>query len=120
MCRAMSERLPLLMDGARQLGLDLTQRQIEQFQLYYQVLIDWNSRINLTAITDYEGVQVRHFLDSLTVGTALLDGLAAEGERPLAPADGYSLLDIGTGAGFPGVPLKIVWPGLYLTLADSV
>jgi len=79
------------------------------------MLIDWNSRINLTSITDPEGVRVRHFLDSLTVGAALL----AELGSPEPPA-GFSLLDVGTGAGFPGVPLKIVWPQLKLALADSI
>jgi hypothetical protein len=64
------EVLPLLVMGARSLGFELTSRQVENFQRYYEMLVDWNSRINLTAITDYEGVQVRHFLDSLTVGAA--------------------------------------------------
>jgi 16S rRNA (guanine527-N7)-methyltransferase len=112
-------RLPLLRDGALLLGLDLTQRQIEQFQRYYEVLVDWNSRVNLTAITEYEAVQVRHFLDSLSVGVVLLDILANEGERPQEPPP-LALADIGTGAGFPGVPLKILRPHLRLTLADSI
>lgn len=61
-----------LIQGARQLGLDLTPKQVEQFQLYYEELMNWNKRMNLTAITDYEEVQVKHFLDSLTVmATAL-------------------------------------------------
>lgn len=104
-----------LLEGARTLGFDLTARQIEQFEAYYATLVDWNSRINLTAITDPEGVQVRHFLDSLTVGTALRDEMAAP-----QPKTGFSLIDLGTGAGFPGVPLKIVWPGIRLTLVDSI
>src|SRR5438132_2797117 len=107
--------LPLLAEGASPLGFKFSERQLEQFQLYYQTLVDWNSRVNLTAITDYEGVQVRHFLDSLTVGAALLDELATQDQRPDAPPDGYSLLDVGTGAGFPGVPLKILWPHIHLT-----
>src|ERR671923_453121 len=113
-------RLPLLAEGARRLGFDLSERQLEQFQLYYETLLDWNSRINLTAITDYEGVQVRHFLDSLTVGAALLRDLTAEGWPAREPPEGFALIDIGTGAGFPGVPLKILWPGIRLVLADSV
>ena len=104
-----------LLEGARTLGFDLTARQIEQFEAYYAMLVDWNSRINLTAITDPEGVQVRHFLDSLTVGPALRDEMAAP-----QPKTGFSLIDLGTGAGFPGVPLKIVWPGIRLTLVDSI
>src|SRR3954464_11123713 len=105
---ASGERLPLLVEGARGLGFELTGQQLEQFQLYYELLVDWNSRINLTAITDYEGVQVRHFLDSLTVGSALLEELASkDGNRPTDPPQGFSLIDVGTGAGFPGVPLMI-------------
>src|SRR5262249_26865202 len=109
-----------LREGAARHGFGLTDRQLEQFQLYYEMLVDWNSRINLTAITGYEGVQVRHFLDSLTVGTAMLDEFAAQGERPQSSANGYSLADIGPGAGFPSVPIKVLWPGIRLTLADSV
>src|SRR5438067_1032517 len=112
--------LPLLAEGASRLGFDLSERQLEQFQLYYETLLAWNSRVNLTAITDYEGVQVRHFLDSLTVGAALLRELTAEGRPASEPPEGLSLLDIGTGAGFPGMPLKILWPGIHLSLADSI
>jgi 16S rRNA (guanine527-N7)-methyltransferase len=103
-----------LVEGAGKLGFDLSERQVEQFGLYYETLVDWNSRMNLTAITDLVGVQVRHFLDSLTVGSAIagvLDG---------APPEGLRLMDVGTGAGFPGVPLKIVWPQIRLALTDSV
>jgi 16S rRNA (guanine527-N7)-methyltransferase len=111
---SMSEQLSLLRVGAAHLGFHLTERQLAQFQLYYETLVDWNSRVNLTAITDYEGVQIRHFLDSLTVGVALLDYV----QNP--KSEGFSLLDIGTGAGFPGVPLNILWPHIRLTLVDSV
>src|SRR5688500_3220045 len=104
----MSERLATLVEGARQFGFDLTTQQLSQFQRYSEMLVDWNSRINLTAITDYEAVQVRHFLDSLSVGAVWLDTLAGKGERPSEPPPGASLADIGTGAGFPGVPIKIV------------
>lgn len=117
----MSDLLPLLTEGAQRLGFTLNSRQLEQFQLYYSTLVDWNSRINLTAITDYEGVQVRHFLDSLTVGVALLAELRGAGQSKVdAPPAGYRVIDIGTGAGFPGVPLKILWPHLHLTLNDSI
>ena len=81
-----------LIEGARQLGLDLTPRQVEQFQLYYRELMNWNKRMNLTAITDYEGVQVKHFLDSLTVILAL-DKVQSISSRQSC------LIDIGTGAG---------------------
>lgn len=102
-----------LLQGAKQLGLDLAPRQIEQFQLYYEELISWNRRINLTAITDYEEVQVKHFLDSLTL-VLVLDSVQPAAGRPLR------VLDIGTGAGLPGIPLKILIPSIELVLLESV
>ena len=116
----MSERLSTLAEGALRFGFTLMEHQLDQFQRYYEMLVDWNSRMNLTAITDYEAVQVRHFLDSLSVGAVWLNLLATEGENPQAPPVGTSLADIGTGAGFPGVPLKILWPHIRLTVADSI
>ena len=80
--------MEILTEGARTLRFDLTPRQIEQFEQYYAMLVDWNSRINLTAITDPQGVQVRHFLDSLTVGAAL----RVEMVDP-QPAAGFSRLN---------------------------
>ncbi len=100
-----------LIEGARRLGLQLTVAQVRQFDLYYRELVEWNTRINLTAITDYRAVQVRHFLDSLTVIGVLP---ADESEEP-----GFSLIDIGAGAGFPGVPLKIALPQCRLVLLES-
>jgi len=96
-----------LIDGAKRLGLPLTTEQVASFQIYYEELVRWNRRVNLTALVDYEEVQLKHFLDSLTVALALK-------EMP------SRILDIGTGAGLPGVPLKILYPGIGLTLVDSV
>ncbi len=96
--------------GATELGLKLNAGQLEQFQLFYQELMDWNQRMNLTAITGYEEVQVKHFLDSLTVTLAL---------EPPTGGEDYRVIDVGTGAGFPGVPLKILWPDVKLVLLDS-
>jgi len=96
--------------GATKLGLKLNAGQLEQFQLFYQELLDWNQRMNLTAITGYEEVQVKHFLDSLTVTLAL---------EPPTGGEDYRVIDVGTGAGFPGVPLKILWPDVKLVLLDS-
>jgi len=105
--RANMERLIL---GAKKLGLPLNPRQVEQFHIYYQELITWNERINLTAITDYEEVQIKHFLDSLTVTLALKQPIGGEGLR---------LIDVGAGAGLPGIPLKILLPVIKLTLLEA-
>jgi 16S rRNA (guanine527-N7)-methyltransferase len=99
-----------LIEGASKLGIEFNTRQIKQFELYYQELIEWNKKINLTAITDYSSVQVKHFLDSLTVTLALPQ---EEMERP-----DFDIIDIGTGAGFPGVPLKILVPQPRLVLIE--
>lgn len=98
----------ILHQYARELfNLSLTAEQLALFDQYHQILVDWNTRINLTAITDPEGVMIRHFLDSLSVVKAV--DLKSD----------TRLIDVGTGAGFPGVPLHIVTPGLYTTLSDS-
>ena len=103
-----------LISGARNIGIALSPRQLEQFRVYYRELVEWNLRINLTAIKGYDAVQTRHFLDSLTVSLALSDRVD---QRPWGP---LRLLDLGTGAGLPGVPLKIVRPEIELVLLDSV
>ena len=99
-----------LIAGAAKLGIELDARQVEQFELYYQELIEWNRKFNLTAITDYSEVQVKHFLDSLTITLALPE---EEVERP-----DFNIIDIGTGAGFPGLPLKILSPQPRLVLIE--
>lgn len=107
--------MELVKQGCQALGIDLTTQQIEQFQHYYDLLIEWNQKMNLTAIDDEEGVQVKHFLDSV-VG---LPVLAEEISESVPPARPLRAIDVGSGAGFPGLPLKIVWPSLQLTLLDG-
>jgi 16S rRNA (guanine527-N7)-methyltransferase len=93
--------------GAKKLGLELTPQQLEQFSLYYSQLLEWNRRVNLTAITDYDEVQIKHFLDSLTTILSW------------QPAKGTSVIDVGTGAGLPGVPLKVVFPDIRLVMLEA-
>lgn len=104
-----------LQQGCQTLGIPLDAMQLAQFEVYYRQLVEWNERFNLTAITDYVDVQVKHFLDSLValplIAEALGDSVPLT--RPLR------LLDVGTGAGFPGIPLKIVAPKLNVTLMDG-
>jgi 16S rRNA (guanine527-N7)-methyltransferase len=94
--------------GAEKLGIKLGERELGQFQTYYQELVEWNQRMNLTSITDYEQVQVDHFLDALTVTLVWRPGDAQA-----------RVIDIGTGAGIPGIPLKIAFPQIRLTLLDA-
>lgn len=97
----------VLAASARALGVDLSDEQLAAFAAYQRELLDWNARVNLTAIHDPAGVQVKHFADSLAVLRVL-------------PPGRIGLLDVGAGAGFPGVPIKLVRPDVDLTLLDSV
>jgi 16S rRNA (guanine527-N7)-methyltransferase len=99
-----------LIAGVQKLGLHLSPRQLEQFHIYYQELVDWNHRVNLTSITGYEEVQVLHFLDSLTVTLVL---------KRWQGYQSFGVIDVGTGAGLPGVPLKILLTGIRLVLLEA-
>ncbi len=105
--------LPLLVAGCQTLGLPLTTTQVAQFAQFYRALVAGNKQFNLTAITDYDEVQTKHFLDSLAGLSLLRQQWGADATRP------RRCLDVGSGAGFPGVPLKIAWPALQWTLLDS-
>lgn len=95
------------------LELDLSKKQMEQFYVYYQTLIEWNQVMNLTAITEEQDVVTKHFTDSLCL-------VKAVSVKTLEAAPGLTLIDVGTGAGFPGIPLKIAFPSLQVTLLDSL
>jgi 16S rRNA (guanine527-N7)-methyltransferase len=90
------------------IGLRLSARQVAAFEHYEQELLSWNEKFNLTAIRDREGVRTKHFLDSLSCLLVMKDNPPGR------------LVDIGTGAGFPGIPLKIMLPNMHLTLVESV
>lgn len=100
--------LSLLSDGAKALGIELSSGQMDQFCEYARLLVEWNQRMNLTAITDPEGIAVRHFVDSLTL------------LRAAPPPPKAKLLDVGAGAGFPSIPACIARPDLKPTLLDSL
>ena len=98
----------ILFDETKKNGMELSDKQITQFNLYYELLTAKNKVMNLTAITEYNDVVKKHFIDSMMIS------------RVLDMKKINSLCDVGTGAGFPGIPLKIVYPHLHLTLVDSV
>lgn len=92
----------------QELGLQPSEKQIEQFMMYYELLVEWNSFMNLTAITEFNEVCLKHFVDSVSLCKAID---CSEKKR---------VIDVGTGAGFPGIPLKIMYPNFQITLLDSL
>ena len=95
-------------EEVQKLGIMPTKEQLQQLEKFYQLLIEWNQKINLTRITEKEDVYLKHFYDSLTIVK----------EIDLSKVD--TLCDVGTGAGFPGIVLKIFYPNLKITLIDSL
>ena len=89
---------------------NLSVEQVEQFEIYYRELVLWNKRINLTRITDYKDVQMKHFADSV----------APLGVINIPTRGVFKCMDVGSGAGFPGLPLKILIPSINLSLVESV
>ncbi len=98
----------LLKDSMLQLGFEISEKQISQFMTYKQLLLEWNEKINLTAITDEKDIILKHFVDSVSLLTAI------------DIKEGMSFIDVGTGAGFPGIPVKIMFPQINITLLDSL
>jgi 16S rRNA (guanine527-N7)-methyltransferase len=103
--------MALLAEGVGDLGLRLTQQQLERFERYMELIIEWSERVSLTAVRDEEGIQRRHFLES----AALIAVLREHGFT----LQEHSLIDVGSGAGVPGIPLKILEPSLQLTLVEA-
>ncbi len=92
----------------KQLNVTLSDFQVEQFMVYYEMLAEWNQVMNLTAITEYNAVLKKHFIDSLSLCKAY------------DTSKNISCIDVGTGAGFPGLALKIAYPNMKVTLLDSL
>lgn len=98
----------ILTDTLNEWNINISDKQIEQFNRYYELLISWNEKINLTAITELNDVIIKHFLDSVSI--VKINDLNSI----------TSLIDIGTGAGFPGIPIKILFPNIKVVLLDSL
>lgn len=108
----MSHDFSTLINNCKKWNIVLTEKQIKQFDQYYDLLVEWNSFMNLTAITEFDEVCQKHFLDSLSIAKAYPDHYFKENT--------FQFIDIGTGAGFPSIPIKIVFPNLKFTLVDSL
>ena len=109
MAAATEIQISHLVSGADAMGIMLTEAQARQFARYYAELARWNERVNLTSVTAWEAVQSRHFLDSLTAAQALPSEMLRSG----------AFIDVGSGGGFPGIPMKLAFPGMRGMLLDA-
>ena len=109
MATATELQADLLLSGAESLGITLTGTQTSLYVRYYTEFVRWNSRVNLTAVTEWEEAQVRHFLDSLSASQALSPVMLRSS----------TFIDVGSGGGFPGIPMKLAFPGMAGMLLDS-
>lgn len=100
--------LDLFIEETKKLGIELTSQQLEKLNQFYELLISWNQKMNLTRITEKEDVYLKHFYDSLTLS------------KVIDLNQDLTLCDVGSGAGFPGIVLKICFPNLKITLLDSL
>ncbi len=102
------ENRKALIDGLKILGIEASEEQIEKLIVFKKILLEWNEKLNLTAITDEKEIIIKHFLDSATcISTGYI-------------RNGMDIIDVGTGAGFPGIPMKILKNGVKMTLLDSL
>ena len=104
----MEYKFDTFIEEAKKINITFTEKQLEQFRIYYEMLVEKNKVMNLTGITEWDEVLEKHFLDSISI------------IRAIDISQNIFVLDIGTGAGFPGIPLKIAFPNLQITLADSL
>lgn len=114
----MKYQLERFYNDLKELHIELSDNQVDQFITYYELLTEWNSFMNLTAITDFDEVCKKHFIDSISLIKAKEDIFYNLGKA--LEKDAITIIDVGTGAGFPGIPLKIVFPNLEVILLDSL
>lgn len=103
----------LIVSEFKKIGIELDEKKVNQFINYYEMLIEKNKVMNLTAITEFNDVLIKHFIDSVLI-------CKTSGFADIVDKNEISIIDVGTGAGFPGIPLKIVYPQINITLLDSL